>query len=35
VRQVRDALTAIYGPVPVEAVAEYLRAAASIGLVER
>jgi hypothetical protein len=33
VRQVRDALTAIYGPVPLEAVAEYLRAAASIGLV--
>jgi hypothetical protein len=32
VRQVRDALSAIYGPVPVEAVAEYLRALASIGL---
>jgi hypothetical protein len=34
VQEVRDALSAIYGPVPLDAVAEYLAALASLGLVE-
>ncbi|HEX9895497.1 MAG TPA: M28 family peptidase [Gemmatimonadales bacterium] len=33
VREVRDAVSAIYGPVPPEAVAEYLRALESVGVV--
>jgi hypothetical protein len=32
VQQIRDVVSAVYGPVPVDAVAEYLRALASIGL---
>jgi aminopeptidase YwaD len=35
VQQVRDFLTATYGPVPIDAVAEYLQALASIGVLER
>ena len=33
--QIRDALSAIYGPIPLEDVEQYLAAAASIGVVER
>lgn len=33
VQQIRDMVSAIYGPVPVEHVVEYLRALASIGVV--
>jgi hypothetical protein len=32
VRQIRDDLAAIYGPVPVERVAEYLATLARIGV---
>lgn len=32
VRQIRDALSAIYGPVPVEEVAEYLETLRRIGI---
>jgi hypothetical protein len=35
VRQIRDALAAIYGPVPLEAVAEYLTALEKIGILRR
>jgi hypothetical protein len=35
VQDVRDDVSAIYGPVPLPAVAEYLRALASIGVVTR
>jgi hypothetical protein len=35
VGQVRDALAAIYGPVPLTDVAEYLRALAGIGILSR
>ena len=35
VRQVRDDLAAIYGPVPIEQVAEYLKALLQIGVVGR
>ena len=33
--QIRDALSAIYGPIPLEDVEQYLAAAASIGVVDR
>ena len=33
--QIRDALSAIYGPIPLEDVEQYLAAAASIGVVEK
>jgi len=32
VQDIRDALSAVYGPVPLEAVLEYLRALESIGV---
>jgi aminopeptidase YwaD len=32
-REIRDALSAVYGPVPLDAVVEYLRALESIGVV--
>jgi len=35
VRQIRDDLAAIYGPVPIEQVAEYLKALLQIGVVGR
>jgi aminopeptidase YwaD len=35
VRQIRDDLSAIYGPVPTELVAEYLRVLAQIGVLTR
>ncbi len=35
VQQIRDAVSAIYGPVPVEVVLEYLRALESISVVQR
>ena len=31
-QEIRDALTAIYGPVPLAAVVEYLRALESVGV---
>ncbi len=34
-QQIRDALTAVYGPVPLEAVLEFLAALESIGVVRR
>jgi hypothetical protein len=33
--QIRDALSAIYGPIPLEDVEQYLAAAASIGVVNK
>jgi aminopeptidase YwaD len=33
-QQIRDAVSAIYGPVPLEFVLEYLRALQEIGVVE-
>jgi aminopeptidase YwaD len=35
VRQIRDALSALYGPVPLDTVAEYLDALEQIGVLER
>jgi aminopeptidase YwaD len=35
VRDIRDDLAAIYGPIPLEAVADYLRALESIGAIRR
>ena len=35
VRQIRDALAAIYGPLPLEEVAEYLQALEGIGVLTR
>ncbi|HMQ03216.1 MAG TPA: hypothetical protein PKD26_04815 [Pyrinomonadaceae bacterium] len=35
VQQIRDAVSAIYGPVPVELVLEYLRALESINVIQR
>jgi hypothetical protein len=34
-QQIRDAVSAIYGPVPLDAVLEYLRALESIGVIRR
>jgi aminopeptidase YwaD len=34
-QEIRDALTAIYGPVPLAAVVEYLRALESVGVLAR
>jgi hypothetical protein len=34
-QQIRDAVSAEYGPVPLELVAEYLRALEKIGVVEQ
>jgi hypothetical protein len=34
VQQIRDAVSAEFGPIPVESVAEYLRALAAIGVIE-
>ena len=34
VQQIRNALSAIYGPIPIDAVLEYLRALESIGVLE-
>ncbi len=34
VQEIRDAVSAIYGPIPLDLVVEYLRALASIGIVE-
>jgi hypothetical protein len=33
-REIRDALSAIYGPVPLEHVVEYLRALQTIGVLK-
>ena len=32
-QEIRDALSATYGPIPLEAVVEYLRALESIGVI--
>jgi len=34
-REIRDAVSAEYGPVPLELVVEYLRALEKIGVIER
>jgi hypothetical protein len=35
VKEIRDVVSAVYGPVPIEVVVEYLRALESIKVIER